>query len=160
MPDSHNAVDETCRRRASELDGFSRMAGTLRPFPRGVKTVDAAEPFDAPTHLSKGPRVLPSLALIFPALAGNGFAASGLVLNEIGRLKARNRRMAQQTQQWRSGNGEMAWLSTLVDTMKTLSHPELRAMPCDPALRMAVQAHLAGAATPHGLYGSNFSLRN
>jgi hypothetical protein len=68
--------------------------------------------------------------------------------------------MAQQTQQWRSANGEMAWLSTLVGTLETLSRPEVRAMPCDPALLVAVQAHLAGPATPHGFYGSNFSLRN
>jgi hypothetical protein len=68
--------------------------------------------------------------------------------------------MAQQTQQWRSGNGEMAWLSTLVETMEMLSDPELRAAPCDPALLAAVAAHLASPALPHGLYGSSFSLRN
>jgi hypothetical protein len=68
--------------------------------------------------------------------------------------------MAQQTQQWRSGDGEMAWLSTLVETLETLSRPEVHAMPCDPELLAAVQAHLARPATPHGFYGSNFSLRN
>jgi hypothetical protein len=66
--------------------------------------------------------------------------------------------MAQQTQQWRSGNGEMAWLSTLVSTMDMLSDPELG--PCDPALLAAVKAHLASPALPQGLYGSRFSLRN
>jgi hypothetical protein len=68
--------------------------------------------------------------------------------------------MAQQTQQWRSGNGEMAWLSMLVETMEQVSRPELRAMPCDTALLAAVEAHLARPAMPLGLYGSNFSLRN
>ena len=68
--------------------------------------------------------------------------------------------MVQQTQQWRSGNGEMAWLSTLVETMNTLSRLELRATPCDPTLLVAVKAHLASPALPHGFYGSNFSLRN
>jgi hypothetical protein len=68
--------------------------------------------------------------------------------------------MAQQTQQWRSGNGEMAWLSTLVSTMEMLSDPELDAVPCDPALLAAVQAHLASPVLPQGLYGSRFSLRN
>jgi hypothetical protein len=68
--------------------------------------------------------------------------------------------MVQQTQQWRSGNGEMMWLSTLVETMKTLSRPELRAVPCDPTLLVAVKAHLASPALPRGFYGSNFSLRN
>jgi hypothetical protein len=68
--------------------------------------------------------------------------------------------MVQQTQHWRSGNGEMAWLSTLVETLDALSDPELCATPCDPALLAAVQAHLAGPAVPHSLYGSSFSLRN
>jgi hypothetical protein len=68
--------------------------------------------------------------------------------------------MAQQTQQWRSGTGEMAWLSALVETMEQVSHSELRATRCAPALLAAVEAHLARPAMPHGLYGSNFSLRN
>jgi hypothetical protein len=68
--------------------------------------------------------------------------------------------MAQQTQQWRSGTGEMAWLSTLVETMEMLSDPELGATPCDPALLAVVKAHLASPALPQGLYGSRFSLRN
>jgi hypothetical protein len=77
-----------------------------------------------------------------------------------GGLKREKQAMAQQTQQWRSGNGEMAWLSTLVETMETLSRPEIRATACDPALLVAVKAHLAGMAMPHALYGSQFSLRN
>jgi hypothetical protein len=68
--------------------------------------------------------------------------------------------MAQQTQQWRSGKSEMAWLSTLVETMENLSGPQLGATPCDPAVLAAVRAHLASPALPHGLYGSSFSLRN
>lgn len=68
--------------------------------------------------------------------------------------------MAQQTQQWRSGTGEMAWLSALVETMEKVSRPELRATFCGPSLLAAVQAHLARPVMPHGLYGSNFSLRN
>jgi hypothetical protein len=68
--------------------------------------------------------------------------------------------MAQLTQQWRSGNGEMAWLSALIGTMEKVSRPELRATPCAPGLLAAVETHLARPAVPHGLYGSNFSLRN
>ena len=68
--------------------------------------------------------------------------------------------MIQQTQQWRSGTGEMAWLSALVETMENGSRPELRAASCDPSLLAAVEAHLARPAMPHCLYGSNFSLRN
>jgi hypothetical protein len=68
--------------------------------------------------------------------------------------------MTQLTQQWRSGNGERAWLSALIGTMDQVSRPELRATPCAPSLLAAVKAHLAHPAVPHGLYGSNFSLRN
>ena len=68
--------------------------------------------------------------------------------------------MMQQTQQWRSGTGETAWLSALVDTMEQVSRPELRAAPCAPSLLVALEAHLARPAMAHGLYGSNFSLRN
>jgi hypothetical protein len=73
--------------------------------------------------------------------------------------------MAQQTHQWRSGNGEMAWLSALVETMEKVSRSELRATRCAPSLLAAVEAHLAGTTLagttmPQGLYGSNFSFRN
>jgi hypothetical protein len=68
--------------------------------------------------------------------------------------------MMQQTQQWRSGTGETAWLSALVETMEQVSGPELRAAPCARTLLLALEAHLARPAMPHGLYGSNFSLRN
>ena len=68
--------------------------------------------------------------------------------------------MAQQTQQWRAGNGEMAWLSALVETMEKVSRPELRATLCAPSLLTAVEAHLARPAMPQGVYGSNFSFRN
>jgi hypothetical protein len=68
--------------------------------------------------------------------------------------------MIQQTQQWHSGTGETAWLSALVETMERVSRPEFRAAPCARSLLVAVEAHLARPATPYGLYGSNFSLRN
>jgi hypothetical protein len=68
--------------------------------------------------------------------------------------------MIQQTQQWRSGTGETAWLSALVETMERVSRPELRAVPCARSLLVEVEAHLARPAPPYGLYGSNFSLRN
>ena len=68
--------------------------------------------------------------------------------------------MVHQEQQWRSGNGEMAWLSALIGTMERVSRPELRATRCPPSLLAAFEAHLARPATPQGFYGSNFSLRN
>ena len=68
--------------------------------------------------------------------------------------------MAQQTQQWRSAQAEMVWLSALIGTMEQVSSLELRTTPCAPSLLAAVEAHLARPAMPHGHYGSNFSLRN
>jgi hypothetical protein len=94
--------------------------------------------------------------MFFPARR-NEFLASGLVRAAA---LGRDRAMAQQMQQWRSGNGEMAWLSALIGTMEKVSRPELRATRCPPSLLAAVEAHLARPAMPHGLYGSNFSLRN
>ena len=67
--------------------------------------------------------------------------------------------MMQQSWQWRSGNGERAWLSALVETMHKVSRPELRAIPCDAALLKAVRGHLARPSA-RALYGSKFSFRN
>jgi hypothetical protein len=103
---------------------------------------------------------LPSrCAAVLPTLSVERVLGERVGTNQIVRLR-RKQAMAQQTQQWRSGNGEMAWLSALIETMEQVSQPELRALPCDPALLAAVQAHMASPALPHGLYGSNFSLRN
>ena len=68
--------------------------------------------------------------------------------------------MAQQTQQWRSGIGEMAWLSALVVTMEQVSRPELHAELCAPRLLAAVEAHLGRPTMPQVPYGSKFSFRN
>lgn len=63
--------------------------------------------------------------------------------------------MNQQTRQWRSGHGETAWLSALVETMDKVSRPELRATHCARSLAAAVESHLARAGMRHG---SSFSL--
>jgi hypothetical protein len=68
--------------------------------------------------------------------------------------------MAQLPQRWRSGNGEIAWLSMLVMTFEKLSDPEERARPCDPDVLAAAKAHLALPVRFPGFYGSRFSLRN
>ena len=69
---------------------------------------------------------------------GNGFLANGLVpATDLRRIQA----MIQQTQQWRSGTGEMAWLSALVETMETVSRPELRAKPCARSLLVGMAAN-------------------
>ncbi|MBN9004201.1 MAG: transcriptional regulator [Rhizobiales bacterium] len=68
--------------------------------------------------------------------------------------------MAQSPQQWRSGSGEIAWLSMLVATLEKLSDPDERARPCDPDVLAAAKAHLALPARFQSFYGSRFSLRN
>ncbi|MBS0528162.1 MAG: hypothetical protein JSS22_02065 [Proteobacteria bacterium] len=68
--------------------------------------------------------------------------------------------MAQSRPQWHSSKGEAAWLSMLVATFEKVSDPMERAIPCDPEILIAAKAHLARPACFHGLYGSQFSLRN
>jgi hypothetical protein len=61
---------------------------------------------------------------------------------------------------WRSGNGERAWLSMLVDAMEEFSRPELRGLPCHPSLLVAVRAQLARPVSSGAQGASRFSLRN
>jgi hypothetical protein len=48
----------------------------------------------------------------------------------------------------------------LVDAMEDASRPEIRAVPCDPQILIAVRAQLARPASPHHYGASAFSLRN
>jgi hypothetical protein len=68
--------------------------------------------------------------------------------------------MGQQLHSWRAAGGERVWLSMLVDAMEQAARPEFRALPCDPAIRIAVAAQLALKASPCLPGASNFSLRN
>jgi hypothetical protein len=68
--------------------------------------------------------------------------------------------MGQQLQPWRSGDGERLWLSLLIDTMEEVVRPEIRAMPCDPAILAAFGAQLARPASPHAAGAPHFSLQN
>jgi hypothetical protein len=68
--------------------------------------------------------------------------------------------MGQQLHSWRSADGERLWLSMLIDTMEEVSRPELRRVPCDPAILIALRAQLARPASPYAHCGSHFSLRN
>jgi hypothetical protein len=68
--------------------------------------------------------------------------------------------MGQQVQGWRSASGQRLWLSMLIDTMDQISHPELRAVPCDPQLLAALRAQLARPALARTPYASAYSLRN
>jgi hypothetical protein len=61
---------------------------------------------------------------------------------------------------WRSGDGERLWLSMLVDAMEEVSRPEIRKIPCDPQILIALRAQLARPASPYPFGASNFSLRN
>jgi len=60
---------------------------------------------------------------------------------------------------WRSDGGKL-WLSMLVDTMEEVSRPELRGVPCDPAILIALSAQLARPAAPYPYGASKFSLLN
>jgi hypothetical protein len=66
--------------------------------------------------------------------------------------------MGQQFQQWRSGDGQKLWLSMLVDTMEAISRSELRSLPLNPSVLIAVEAQLARPASSYA--HSRFSLRN
>jgi hypothetical protein len=68
--------------------------------------------------------------------------------------------MGQQTQGWRSANGQRLWLSMLIDAMEAISRPELRAVPCDDQLLATVRAQLARPALARAPYASAYSLRN
>jgi hypothetical protein len=68
--------------------------------------------------------------------------------------------MGQQLQSWRSADGERLWLSMLIDAMEEVSRPELRSVPCDPSILVALRAQLARPASAYAHCGSHFSLRN
>jgi len=68
--------------------------------------------------------------------------------------------MGQRLQTWRSQGGERQWLSMLVATMEQVSRPEIRKIPCDPQILIALRAQLAHPASPYAYGASNFSLRN
>jgi len=68
--------------------------------------------------------------------------------------------MGQQLRTWRSGSGQRAWLSMLIDTMEEISRPELRAVPCDISVLAALRAQLAHPASAQMPYVTGYSLRN
>ena len=48
----------------------------------------------------------------------------------------------------------------LVDAMEEVSRPEIRKIPCDPRIVIALRAQLARPASPYPYGISKFSLRN
>ena len=67
--------------------------------------------------------------------------------------------MGQQLRTWRTAGGQRAWLSMLIDNMEEISRPELRAVPCDGRLLIALRAQLARPASAPMSY-AGYSLRN
>jgi hypothetical protein len=69
-----------------------------------------------------------------------------------------------QANAWRSGDGERAWLSMLIDTMEQVSRPGMRAIPCDRTILSALSLQLTRPAAPYPHWRarqvSDFSLRN
>jgi hypothetical protein len=49
----------------------------------------------------------------------------------------------------RTGAGERAWLSMLIDTMETISHREVQTAPCDARLLTVVSLQLRRSVAPH-----------
>jgi hypothetical protein len=68
--------------------------------------------------------------------------------------------MDQQLHSWRTGGGQTAWLSMLVEAMEKFSAPEWRTRPCDRLDLAAVRAQLSRPAAPYPAFASRFSLRN
>jgi len=60
----------------------------------------------------------------------------------------------------RSGHGEKMWLSMLVRAMEEVSRPEIRKIPCDPKVLIALRAQLARPVSPYPYAASAYSLRN
>jgi hypothetical protein len=48
----------------------------------------------------------------------------------------------------------------LVEAMEAASRPEIRAIPCDPQILIALRAQLARPASPYPYGASKYSLRN
>jgi|HubBroStandDraft_4_1064222.scaffolds.fasta_scaffold373425_1 hypothetical protein len=67
---------------------------------------------------------------------------------------------SRRIESWRTGKGQTAWLSRLIEAMEKFSRPEWRARPVDQLELAAVRARLARPAIAYPAYASRFSLRN
>jgi hypothetical protein len=63
--------------------------------------------------------------------------------------------ISQHPRQWRSGTGDTSWLSMLVDRFEKTSQTDLRAVPCEEPVLLALMAQLARPASPRGGRGSD-----
>jgi hypothetical protein len=68
--------------------------------------------------------------------------------------------MDRRTEPWRYGSGDRRWLALLVDAMERAARPEIRAVPCEPAILEALRAQLAQPVMVCPYARTPFSLRN
>jgi hypothetical protein len=61
----------------------------------------------------------------------------------------RPQRLGQGLGIQRTGAGERAWLSMLIDTMEKISRRDVRTAPCDAKLLTMVRLHLGRSVVPH-----------
>jgi hypothetical protein len=87
----------------------------------------------------------------------NESVTSELLTASLYKQAAMERAMSRQTQSWRTGNSQTAWLSRLIEAMEKFARPEWRARPIDRLELAAVRARLA---QPAMAYASRFILRN
>jgi hypothetical protein len=62
----------------------------------------------------------------------------------------------QLPRQWHSGEIDTAWLSMLVDCFEKISQTDLRAVPCDLSILLALKARLAQPASLRAGRGLDF----
>lgn len=60
--------------------------------------------------------------------------------------------MGDQSISWRTGKGQTAWLSVLIEAMERFSRPEWRALPVDRLELAAVRARLGRPAAAFSAY--------
>jgi hypothetical protein len=63
---------------------------------------------------------------------------------------------AWRPEAWKSGHGQQLWLSMLVLAMEEVSRPEIRKIPCDPGVLVALRAQLARPTSPYPYAASSF----
>jgi hypothetical protein len=56
-----------------------------------------------------------------------------------------------------SGNGDILWLSMLIDAMEEAARPEFRGLPCDRSVVAAVAVQLARPVSPYAHGASSHS---
>jgi len=68
--------------------------------------------------------------------------------------------MQQRKAIWRGGEDRQLWLSVLVEAMEEAARPEIRSMPCSPAVLEGLRAQLAQPVSHCPFAASAFSSRH